>query len=75
MIGDARALGHASANKSRVFSKCTAAEIEAAAPKLGPSSGTVLLIDSRDIIKRHDGVRNDEVSRLLWALMKNLGTR
>jgi hypothetical protein len=75
MIGDTKALERAMASKSRAFSTCKATEIEAAARKLDPASRKVLLIDARDIINRHDDVRNDKVGRLIWAVMKNLGTR
>jgi pimeloyl-ACP methyl ester carboxylesterase len=71
MIGDAQALERAMASESRAFTTCRATEIDAA-PKLDPASRKVLLIDARDIINRHDDVRNDKVGRLVWALVKNL---
>ena len=75
MIGDALAFERARASKSGAFSTCRATDIEVAGQKLDPKSRKVLLIDARDIISRHDDVRNDKFGRLVWSLMKNLGTR
>jgi hypothetical protein len=71
MIGDAQAFERARKNASPAFATCKAIDVLATRVKLDPTSRKVLLIDARDYISKHDDVRNDEVGRLIWALMKN----
>jgi hypothetical protein len=75
MIGDFKAYERASAKQSPAFSTCKVIEIEAAGLKPDPTSRQVLLIDARGIIAGHNDVRNDEVGRLVWTLMRGLAPR
>ena len=75
MIGDAQAFERARANASPAFATFRVTDTEAAWFKLDLASRKVLLIDARDIIGSHDGVRNDKVGRLIWARIKSLAPR
>ena len=72
MIGDAQAFERTKENASPAFSTCKAIDVLATRVKLDPTSRKVLLIDARDIISKHNDVRNEEVrTPRLGALIKN----
>jgi hypothetical protein len=70
MIGDAETLELADANESAVFSKCKVVGDDVIGLARALTSRKVVLIDAREIIKRHDDVRNPKVGRLVWTLLK-----
>ena len=70
MIGDAETLERADANENAVFSKCKVVGNDVIGLARELTSRKVVLIDAREIIKRHDDVRNLGVGRLVWTLLK-----
>jgi hypothetical protein len=74
-IGDARTFERARAKEVPAFSTCQIIDGKLTGAELDPMSGKVLLIDATEIIRRHNDVRNGDVGRLVWTLMKNLAPR
>ncbi len=75
MIGDVRAFERARAKEVPAFSTCQVIDRKLDGAELDPASRKVFLIDATEIIRGHDDVRNEEVGRLVWTLMKRLAPR